>query len=126
MDDAGTDRNIVDTGGVVTLYVVHKIPNGGTASAFSIEAPQGWTRVGATHQIELYLGDFDGGIAYAYGSCRTGTIHLATLSYQSPGNTPAGETFKIMPYTDWGHIRVIDCGERTLEDGVGLTSNVSQ
>jgi hypothetical protein len=125
-DAAGTDRDVIDTGGVVTLYVVHKIPNGGTASAFSIDAPEGWSLIGTDHQIELHLGDFDTGIAYAYGECMTGTIHLATLTYQSPGNSPSGATFNITPYTNWDFIRVIDCAEHTLDDGMGLTSPVSQ
>ena len=43
-DVAGTDATIVDDGGTVTLYVVHKIGVGGLASAFTVEAPAGWTR----------------------------------------------------------------------------------
>ena len=124
-DDAGTDRNIIDTGGVVTVYVVHKITGGATASQFKIEAPAGWTLMGADHQIELHIGDFYYGIAYAYGECLTGTIHLTTLTYQSPGSS-AGLTFKVVPDNPGNYIWVVDCNSNRLEDGVGLTSTVTQ
>ena len=124
-DDAGTDRNVVDTGGLVTLYVFHKITGGTMASAFKIDAPEGWTLVGTDHQFILHIGDVGTGIAYAYQECLTGSIHLATLTYQSPGNS-AGSSFEISPYTGWDNIRVVDCNEHAIEDGIGLSSVVSQ
>ena len=124
-DDAGTDREIVDTGGTVTVYVIHKITGGTTASQFKIEAPAGWTQVGEVHDIELTIGDCDYGIAYAYGDCISGTINLTTLTYSTPGNS-TGDTFRVVPDAPYDHIRVVDCGGNVVRDAVGLTSTVSQ
>lgn len=124
-DPAGTDRTIVDNGGSVTVYVVHKVDEGGTASAFTIEAPAGWTRVGTVSQFPIVIGDVDAGISVAYGSCLTGSIHVLTLNYTAPGNTPAGATFKVMPHPEWpDNIRVVDCHSEMLTDCIGQTSSV--
>ncbi|MGD8413779.1 MAG: hypothetical protein PVF33_06080 [Candidatus Latescibacterota bacterium] len=121
---AGTNRDIVDNGGTVTLYVVHKITNSCISSQFRIEEPEGWTLIGADHQYDLHLGDFEHGIAYAYGSCTSGTLHLATLTYQAPGNS-AGSTFKVVEQDNETPLQVIDCSDNRITDCVGLTSMVS-
>jgi hypothetical protein len=123
-DVAGTDLNIIDTGELVQVYVIHKTGGGSTASQFKIIAPAGWTEIGAWHQMELHIGTFYRGIAYAYGDCKEGTIHLATVTYQSPGNTN-GEVFEVAPADRWNQVRVVDCNENIYTDGEGLTSPVS-
>ena len=123
-DVNGTDNNIIDTGGLVQVYVIHKTGGGSTASQFKIIAPEGWTEIGAYHQFELHIGTFYRGIAYAYGECLEGTLHLATVTYQSPGNSN-GAFFQVAPEDRWGLIRVVDCNETVYTDGQGLTSPVS-
>lgn len=123
-NDAGTNRDIVDTGGTVTLYVVHKVADGAIATQFKIEEPVGWNLIGVNNQIELALGDVENGIAYAYGSCLSGTIHLATLTYQSPGNS-AGSSFKVVEASVSEPLEIIDCNQNRITDLVGLTSTVS-
>jgi len=123
-DAAGTNRDIVDTGGTVTLYIVHKVTDGATAAQFKIEAPAGWNLIGPDHQIDLHIGDVDDGIAYAYGDCMSGTIHLATLTYQSPGNS-AGSSFKVVQENAHTPIQIIDCSDNRHTDCIGLTSTVS-
>jgi len=123
-DAAGTNRDIVDTGGTVTLYIVHKITVGGTASQFKVEEPAGWNLLGAVHEIDLNIGRIDNGIAYAYGDCLSGSIHLTTLTCQSPGNS-AGLTFKVVQQSASTPIQVIDCNDNRLTDCIGLTSTVS-
>ncbi len=124
-DAAGTNSRIVDDGGTVTVYVVHKIEVGGIASAFTVEAPAGWTRLGAVSQYPVNIGDVDAGMSIGYGNCLTGTIHLMTLTYDSPGNSAAGSTFKVLPHPEWpDNIRVVDCDAEMLTDCVGRISSV--
>jgi hypothetical protein len=116
-DAAGTNPNIVDTGGDVTLYVVHTVEGGAAASAFRIEAPTGWTLVVDPPEVEfpLSIGDIDDGISVAYGGCETGAIHVMTLTYHSPGTTPAGATFKVLPNLQWpDHVQMVDCSDNLL------------
>lgn len=128
-DNAGTNRDIVDTGGAVTVYVVHKIENGAIASAFSVEAPAGWTLVSEVSQFPVSIGNIAAGVSIGYGDCLTGVIHLMTMTYDSPGNTMAGSTFKVVPHPDprmSGEIEVADCEQNKLLDCVGMASPVVQ
>jgi hypothetical protein len=126
-DVDGTDQNLVDTGGLVTLYVVHKLDNdGATASAFTIDAPAGWVLQAAQVEFPLSIGNINDGIAIAYGGCRTGAVHLMTLTYLSPGNSSPGAAFSVLPHPHTPeHIEVVDC-ENTMQGGAGLDSPVVQ
>ena len=129
MDQAGTNSNITDTGGIVTLYVVHRAP-AVTASEFKVEAPTGWILFGAQPQFAVSIGDIDKGIAIAYGQCLNDVVFLITLTYQCPGNTPVGESFKVLPRDNglgrlpYTEVRVVDCESNLLFSGVGLESQV--
>ena len=50
-----------------------------------------------------------------------------TLSYDSPGDTPAGSTFKVLPHPQESpeNITVVDCNATRVMDGVGETSPVT-
>jgi hypothetical protein len=124
-DAAGTNSNVTDTGGTVTLYVVHKVTEGATACAFRIEAPDGWTLVSTDSPFELTIGEIVGGISIAYGRCLTGTIHVLTLMYQSPGNSTTGSTFKVLPHPEWPEgVVCVSCDSYIRKDGIGLESPV--
>jgi hypothetical protein len=126
VDNAGTDPNVVDSGSTVTLYVVHKAEEGVTASAFMIEEPAGWSRVGAVSEYPVAIGNVDAGISIAYGECLTGAIHVMTLTYQAPGGTAAGETFKVVAHPQMsGKVQAVDCSETMLDDGIGVISPVT-
>jgi hypothetical protein len=124
-DPNGTDQDIVDTGGLVTVYVFHKLDtDGATASAFTIAAPTGWTLYATQVEFPLSIGNVDDGIAIAYGSCRTGSVHLMTLTYRAPGDSPAGAEFRVLPHPHTPeHIEVVDC-ENTMQSGAGMDSPV--
>lgn len=126
-DAWGTNPKLQDTGGVVTFYVVHKTEDGGTASSFSIEAPAGWTRLGAKSQFPVALGNVDNGVAIGYGQCMKGAIHVMTLTYQSPGNTNPGAMFRVRPHTEFPeNIQVVGCDMTLLNDGIAKESPVIQ
>ena len=123
-DAAGTNANITDTGGSVTLYVVHTIDVGATASAFRIEAPEGWGIPTVQVQFPLSIGNIADGISVAYNTCKVGAVHVMTLTYDSPGNTAQGATFKVLPHVQWpNYVQVVDCFN-ALHDGAGLQTPV--
>ncbi|MFH1755695.1 MAG: hypothetical protein ABIA59_08325 [Candidatus Latescibacterota bacterium] len=124
-DEAGTDRNLVDTGGIVTLNVVHKLDTkGATASAFVIDAPAGWVLQGAQVEFPLAIGNIGDGIAIAYGGCHSGNVHLMTLTYLAPGNSPAGSMFRVLPHPHTPEtIEVVDCDD-LMQGGAGMDSPV--
>lgn len=126
-DADGTDQDLVDTGGRVTYYVIHKATEEAVASsAFRIEAPDGWTRAGAVSEYPVNIGDVDTGISIAYGECfSNNAIHIMTLTYDSPGNSAPGTVFKIVPHNAWPeNIQVVNCNLTLLEDGIGEISPV--
>jgi hypothetical protein len=123
-DPAGANPNITDTGGIVSVYVVHTIAQGATASAFKVEAPAGWTLVNAQAAFPLSIGDINDGISIAYGMCKMGVVHIMTLTYDSPGNTAAGQTFKVQPHAQWpNHVQVVDCFD-ALHNGAGMETPI--
>jgi len=124
-DPSGTDQDIVDTGGLVTVYVLHKLDtDGATASAFTIEAPAGWTLRSSQVEFPLSIGNVTDGIAIAYGSCRTGSVRLMTLMYMSPGDSPQDAVFSVLPHPHTPeHIEVVDC-ENKMQSGTGMDSPV--
>jgi hypothetical protein len=126
-DPDGTDQDILDTGGVVTVYVYHQLgTDGATASAFTVEAPANWTLMSEQVEFPLSIGNVDEGIAIAYGGCRTGDIHLMTLIYRSAGNSPEGSVFSVRPHPHTPeYIEVVDC-ENKMQSGTGMDSPVVQ
>lgn len=125
MDAEGLDDNLVDTGFIVQFYVVHKVEYGATASSFRIEAPEGWTLLAANSEFPVSIGNITDGISIGYGRCASGAVHVMTLTYQSPGNTPAGSFFRVLPHTQWPDgIQSVDCQEALHEDGEGVESPV--
>jgi hypothetical protein len=121
-DPEGTNEFLLDTGGLVTYYLVHKVERGATASEFKVEAPAGWNLVAANWEFPVNLGYVETGISIAYGRCAYGNVLVGTLTYMSPGNTPAGTRFKVLPHNLYNDIQVVDCLEALLTDGQGLES----
>jgi hypothetical protein len=125
MDAAGLDDNLVDTGDIVQFYVVHKVEHGATASAFKVEAPAGWTLLAANSEFPVSVGNVDEGISIGYARCASGTIHVMTLTYQSPGNTPDGAVFKVLAHNQFPEgIQSVDCQEVLHQDGEGIESPI--
>lgn len=115
----GTNRNVIDTGGIVMVHVFHTATEGATASQFRVEAPAGWSLLSSQAQYPVTIGSPDIGVAIGYGQCITGKNHVLTLTYQSPGTT-AGEMFKIGPHSRTPEsIQVVDCSQNLVEDAVG-------
>ena len=124
-DMSGASSALVDNGGVAEIYVVHKVAEGATACAFSIEAPAGWTLVAAQSQFPVSIGDIEDGVSIAYGQCLTGSIHVMTLTYTAPGNSTSDARFRVLPNSQWPeHVQVVDCNQNLVEDGIGVESPI--
>lgn len=125
MDMSGTSPAVIDNGGTVEMYVVHKVDQGATACAFRIESPAGWTLVAAQSEFPVSVGDIEDGISVAYGQCLTGAIRVMTLTYSAPGNSTTDARFRVLPNSQWPeHVQVVDCNQNLVEDGRGIDSPV--
>ena len=125
-DVDGQYSYLADTGGIVKLRVVHIVTDGATASAFRIEEPAGWVRTSAIAEFPVSLGNVDDGISIGYGKCMSGSIHVMTLTYRSPGNTTPGAVFKVLPHNEWPNsVQVVNCSDKLLEDGIGKESPIT-
>jgi len=123
-DALGTDSEITDTGGSVTLYVVHDVANSMGAS-FRIEAPAGWTRTLVQNQFNVTLGNPEDGVAVGFGDCLQGPIHILTLTYDSPGNSAPDAMFKVRPHSGIPDgIETVDCTRTELRTTIGVSSPV--
>ena len=121
----GTMQTVTDLDGPVTVYVVHAVDNGATGSSFRVEAPAGWTLGAVESQFAVTIGDVEEGISIGYGACCSGAVHLMTLTYDSPGATPAGATFRVLPHTTSpDYIQVVDCDFNVLDNGRGIETPV--
>ena len=124
-DMSGASTNLIDYGEVAQIYVVHKVAEGATACAFRIEEPAGWTLVSAESQFPVTIGDIEDGISIGYGQCLSGTIHVMTLTYNTPGNSTPDARFRVLPNSQWPeHVQVVDCSQNLVEDGIGVASRV--
>ncbi|UCG51118.1 MAG: hypothetical protein JSW58_13090 [Candidatus Latescibacterota bacterium] len=122
----GGTRPIVDTGDLVTVHVVHRVPDGATASAFRIQAPTGWVRVGTKANFPVAIGNIDDGISIAYGKCMSGSVHIMSVTYQTPGSTQTGRVFRVLPHSEWpGFVQVVDCNQKLLNDAIGIESAIA-
>jgi hypothetical protein len=125
-DAGGTDVNVIDTGGTVTLYVFHKVTPGALGSSFRIEAPADWVRLTAQPQFAVTLGNPDDGLSIGYGDCLSGSIHVMTLTYDSPGTTPPDSKFKILPHSGIPEgVETVDCNLREWRNATGIESPVT-
>lgn len=121
----GSLGKIIDRDGTMAVYVVHTVENGATASNFRVQAPAGWTLLTAQSQYPVTIGDVDEGISIAYGQCKSGAIHVMTLTYESLATTPDEAMFRVLPHTLWPNgIQVVDCNFNVLENGRGMESRL--
>jgi len=124
-DAGGTDIDVIDTGGTVMLYVVHKVP-GALGSSFRVEAPDGWFLIAGQPQFTVTLGNPEEGLSVGYGDCVSGSIHVITLMYDSPGNTAANSAFKVLPHSGTPEgVETVDCNRHEWRNAKGIESPVT-
>lgn len=113
-DQLGTDCNITDGSvGLFSVYIVHVVTNGSTASQWLMEADPGFTAqyVGETSPFQTAIGDTQNGISVAYGSCLAGPFLVATVNYFGQGTSTACALLSIVadPVAPSGQVEIVDC-----------------
>jgi len=123
-DAAGTECNILDTGALVQVYIVHSNTPGATASQFRLDVDQAaWTWLGDMWQFPTVIGTSIQGVSIAYGSCQSSSILLGTVNLfgsVAPPDTP----IRIVPDAGQDDVLFIDCDFNTIL-GAGGTAYVN-
>jgi hypothetical protein len=118
-DAQAMNCNIVEAGGLVSVYVVHTHTTAATASQFAAPRPNCMT--GATWLSDSYvqpvvIGDSQNGISVGYGACLPTPIHVLTILYFGNGATEPCCMYPVLPHPDAtsGRVEVIDCEFNSL------------
>ncbi|MEE9271617.1 MAG: hypothetical protein V3V49_15315 [Candidatus Krumholzibacteria bacterium] len=130
-DPLGLDCNVTGSiGSVLSIFVVHTLTPGATASRFRASAPLCMLTTGSVHLSDtvvfpVTVGSSQTGVAIGYGACLAGPIHVLTINYMS-GATPfcCEYTVQADPGSVSGQIEVDLCSGQ-LAFGVGLTHTVN-
>ena len=118
-DNSGTECNITDnTQTLLSIYVVHKSPQGAWAAQFSAPMPvcmtgATWLSDSAAYEV---IGSSQTGVAIGYGICATGPIHFLTINYFAQGTSDPCCLYAVLPDPDVpsGQIEVVDCNGQLL------------
>jgi hypothetical protein len=129
-DQAGKDCNIPNVpSGLMTVYVFHTIPEGATASQFSAPKPAcmtGATWVSDTSVFPVTLGSSQTGVTVGYGTCRSGPLHVLTITYAMSGPSEPCCMYPVLPDPSLasGKIEIVDCGFNLMY-GTGTNCTVN-
>ena len=118
-DPAGTICSFEDKSpGVVPFYVVQIGTGGATACQYSAPKPDclAATFLSDTNVFPVTIGSSQSGVSIGYGTCRTGSIHVQTISYFTQGLTPACCRYYVRPDPNApsGTIDTVDCATTIL------------
>jgi hypothetical protein len=121
-DDQGNSCNIAAPAGLVTVYIVHKFSDGGSATGcrFKVATPAGMTFL-AFNNAFTPIGNITTDISLGYGVCITTTTNLGSILYNSAG--PAACTLVSVTAADnFANPIATDCsfGEYTVKTGSGI------
>lgn len=128
-DTQYSNCKIIDSSpGVVSVYVVHHVSTGATASQFKVQANSGVTLsyVGETSPHTLLIGTSQGGVSIAYDACTYSDVLVLTLNYFATGTSTACSYLQVVPDPSSlrGYIDVVDCSSNSMEaSGARLVVN---
>jgi hypothetical protein len=113
-DPAGTICSLEDRSpGIVPFYVVHIGTGGATACQYAAPKPNclAATFLSDTNMFPVTIGNSQSGVSIGYGTCRSGSIHVQTISYFTQGLTPACCRYYVIPDPNAvsGTIDTVDC-----------------
>lgn len=94
-----------------TVYVLHTLNAGTTASRFRLVAGAGMTMtwMSETHAFASSLGDTQSGLSVCYGSCTTGDVLIASVTYMAFGTSANCSELRVVPHPDASTIEAIQC-----------------
>ncbi len=114
-DEFSFECDLYDLPGLVEVYVVHLNTPGATYSRFELQTGGGFSGI--------YIGEtiFDPRICDPipcewswYGGCVASPILVKIVSYFMQGTSPPCAWLKVVPFSGYDTIDVIDCGSNTL------------
>ncbi len=125
-DVAGSSCNLTDAApGLLSLYVVHVLTPGATASQFAAPAPAcmlGATYLSDSSPFSVVIGSSQTGVAIGYGACIAAPIHVLTIQFFASGLSTPCCYYPVVPDPNVpsGSIEVVDCTETLLTATGGL------
>jgi hypothetical protein len=127
-DPGGTVCSFEDRSpGIVPFHVVHVGTGGATACQYSAPKPDclAATFLSDTNVFPVTIGGSQGGVSIGYGTCRTGPIHVQTISYFTMGTTGACCYYPVLPDPAVGVIGTVDCSfnPSTATGGKGIVNS---
>jgi hypothetical protein len=121
-DPAGTECNIMDAGGLVSVYLVHVGSDGAKGSRFELDvSAAGWTHLGDMWNFADVIGSSVGGVRINYGACMPSPIALGVANFMGT-SAPGGTPISIVP--DLATIKITDCNDNQ-QYGSGGTAFVN-
>ena len=117
-DPQASGCNFFDqTTGLMTVYIVHVLTAGATASQFAAPMPScmtGATYLGDSSPFLVVIGSSQTGVSVGYGSCLSGPIHVLSVQYFVLGLSQTCCVYPVVPDPSsmWGTIDVVDCSFR--------------
>jgi hypothetical protein len=115
-DDQGTVCSLLDDGGPLTVYIVHKnAVSGAAGSQFRVRPGNGVTLSYLGFNAApgmLHIGQPHDGITIAYGNCKTGTNWLGSIFYMTYGTSDICSVLEVVddPISPIpGSVVIVDC-----------------
>jgi hypothetical protein len=123
--DAGaTSCEFVDNGGVVTVYIVHALADGATASRFRLDvSATGWSHISDTWSYDTVIGSSINGVSIGYGRCESSPFVIGSVSFTGTSAAP-GSAIRILPDYRTDYVEIVDC-EGHSRIGAGGTAYVN-
>jgi len=123
-DDQGNSCNITAPAGILTVYVVHKFSDGGSAtgSRFKVTVPPGLAILAFTTTF-VPIGNISGDLSLGYGTCVSTTTSLGSILINSSG--PAACSYLAVVAADnFANPIATDClfGEYTIKTGQAIAN----
>jgi len=128
-DTGGTNCNVVDVAGVVSVYVVLVGGDGAAYTWFALHETPGlaMTYLNETVQQPLSHGNTRIGIQIGFGTCLNGPAHLLTVRYSGTGTTSTCQAIEVVanPARASGRVEIMDCAQvvHTRGNGAALVRN---
>ncbi|MFQ5510369.1 MAG: hypothetical protein ACE5EO_00840 [Candidatus Krumholzibacteriia bacterium] len=131
-DPGAADCNVVDAApGLLSIFVVHTLSPGASASQFRAQTPLCMSTTGAVYLSDtavyaVTVGNSQTGVAIGYGTCVASPNHVLTINYFASGSTPLCCAFVVDadPNVPSGEVEVVDCANNLLI-GAGRTNTVN-
>ena len=124
-DDQGNSCNIATPAGLVTVYVVHKFSDGGSATGcrFKVTYPAGLTYL-AFNQNYTPIGNITTDLSLGYGVCISTTSSLGSILFSSGGAVAACSHISVVAADNFPNPIATDCsfGEYTVKTGTGIAN----